>query len=208
MRLYFAPGSCSLSPHIVLREAGVPFELELVSLNTHKTKDGRSFYDVNPKGYVPVLELDDGRVLTEGSVIVQYIADAHPKGDTKLLPPAGSFERVRVQEWLNFVATELHKAFSPLFAKTTPDDLRAAIKEKIGKRLDYVATQLGDKPYLTGDAFTVADAYLFTILRWSFSMKIDLPKVLAEYVARVSDRPAVREALTVERLDKPAHATA
>jgi glutathione S-transferase len=205
MRLYFAPGACSLSPHIVLREAAVPFELELVSLNTHKTKDGRNFYDVNPKGYVPVLELDDGQIVTEGPVIVQYVADL--LGDTKLLPPAGSFERVRVQEWLNFVGTELHKAFSPLFAKTTPDEYRAATKEKIAKRLDYVATQLGEKPYLMGDTFTVADAYLFTVLRWTFSMKIDLPEVLAEYVARVSARPKVRETLDVERLDIPAHAT-
>jgi glutathione S-transferase len=204
MRLYFSPGACSLSPHIVLREAGIPVELELVSFNTHKTKGGADFYAINPKGYVPALELADGSLLTEGPVIVQYIADQKP--ESKLVPAAGTIERVRVQEWLNFVGTELHKGFSPLFGDAPPE-YKATVKQRLAKRFDYVAKQLEGKQYLTGDTFSVADAYLFTILRWSFPMKIDLPGPLAEYFTRVSERPHVREALDAEKLATPPHAT-
>ena len=204
MRLYYSPGACSLSPHIVLREAGIPVELELVSLNTHKTKSGADFYGINPKGYVPALELADGSILTEGPVIVQYIADQKP--ESKLVPPAGSIERTHVLEWLNFVGTELHKGFSPLFGGA-PDEYKAAVKQRLANKFDYVSKQLEGKQYLTGDTFTVADAYLFTILRWSFAMKIDLPRPLAEYFTRVSERPHVREALDAEKLALPSHAT-
>jgi glutathione S-transferase len=203
MKLYFSPGACSLSPHIVLREAGIPFELELVSLNTHKTKSGKDFYAINPKGYVPVLELPDGSILTEGPIIGQYIADQKP--ESKLLPPAGSLARVRVQEWLNFIGTELHKGFGPLFGHA-PEEYQATVKARLAKRFDWLATELEGKQFLMGDTFMVADAYLFTILRWSLPMKIDLPRTLAEYVTRVSERPAVREALDAEKLATPAPA--
>ena len=202
MRLYFSPGACSLSPHIVAREAGIPVELELVSLNTHQTKSGKDFYAINPKGYVPTLELSDGQILTEGPAIVQYLADQKP--DALLLPPAGTRERLRVQEWLNYIGTELHMAFGPLFGKTTPDEYKTTVKEGLVKKFAFLAKHLEGKKFLTGDTFTVADAYLFTILRWSFPMKIDLPKALAEYVTRVSERPAVKEALDAEKVSAPA----
>ncbi|MDB5218821.1 MAG: glutathione S-transferase [Myxococcaceae bacterium] len=202
MRLYFSPGACSLSPHIVMREAGIPVELELVSLNTHKTKSGHDFYGINPKGYVPVLELPDGSILTEGPVIAQYLADLKP--ESKLLPPAGTLERTRVQEWLNYVGTELHKGFGPLFSDA-PDEYKTKVKQTLAKKFDFVSRSLEGKQYLTGDTFTVADAYLFTILRWSFPKKIDLPRLLAEYFTRVSDRPHVREALDAEKLAMPGH---
>ncbi len=204
MRLYFSPGTCSLSPHIVFREAGLPVELELVSLNTHKTKSGKDFYGINPKGYVPVLELPDGSILTEGAVIVQYLADQNPAA--KLLPPAGTMERTRVQEWLNYVATELHKGFGPLFG-SAPDEYKATVRQSLAKKFDYLVKQLEGKQYLTGDTFTVADAYLFTILRWSFVLKVDLPRPLGEYFTRVADRPHVAEALEAEKLHIPPHAT-
>ena len=142
MRLYYSPGACSLSPHIVLREAGIPVELELVSLNTHKTKSGADFYGINPKGYVPALELADGSILTEGAVIVQYIADQKP--ESKLVPPAGTIERTHVLEWLNFVGTELHKGFSPLFGGA-PDEYKAAVKQRLANKFDYVSKQLEGK---------------------------------------------------------------
>ena len=174
MKLYFSPGACSFSPHIVLREAGLPFQLEKVDLKTHKTAGGADFYAVHPKGYVPALQLDDGQVLTEGAAIVQYIADRNP--ESKLAPAAGTMDRYRLQEWLTFIATELHKAYSPLFKATTPDEVKLAQKDLIGRRLDYVAKHLGGKQYLMGDVFTAADAYLFTILRWSKGVNIDLGK--------------------------------
>jgi glutathione S-transferase len=204
MRLYFSPGACSLSPHIVFREAGIPVEQELVSLNTHKTKSGADFYGISAKGYVPALELPDGSILTEGPVVVQYLADQKP--ESKLLPAAGTMERTRVQEWLNFVGTELHKGFGPLFGDA-PDEYKATVKERLGKKFAYVAKQLEGKKYLTGDTFTVADAYLFTILRWAFAKHIELPGPLPEYFTRVSERPHVREALDAEKLGMPAPAT-
>src|SRR5499426_375484 len=164
MKLYFAPGACSLSPHIVLREAGQNPDLVQVDLREKKTKDGGDFNKVNPKGQVPVLETDDGIVLTEGPVIVQYVADKAP--NSKLAPPAGSKERYQVQEWLNFITSELHKNFGPIFRPTTPDAYKTISKENLGKRFDWLDKQLVSKQYLMGDEFTVADAYLFTVLRW------------------------------------------
>jgi glutathione S-transferase len=199
MKLYFSPGACSLSPHIVLREAGLPFQLEKVDLRTHKTASGGDYYAVNPKGYVPALELDDGQILTEGATIVQYIADKNP--ESKLAPPAGTMERYRLQEWLNFIATELHKGYSPLFKSSSSDDLKQAQKEALGRRFDYTTRRLENRPYLMGDTFTVADAYLFTILNWSKGVNIDLGRwpALRAYMDRASSRPAVRAAMEAER---------
>ncbi len=199
MKLYFSPGACSLSPHIVLREAGLPFQLEKVDLKAHKTAGGADFYAVNPKGYVPALQLDDGQVLTEGAAIVQYIADRKP--ESKLAPAAGTMERYRLQEWLTFISTELHKAYSPLFKATTPDETKLAQKDLIGRRLDFVAKHLDGKQYLMGDVFTAADAYLFTILRWSKGVNVDLGKwpTLPPYIDRISARPAVAAAMEAER---------
>ena len=207
MRLYYAPGACSLSPHIVLRESGVKFELEQVDNKEKKTKSGRNFWEVNPKGQVPVLELDDGNRLTEGPVIVQYVADQKP--DSGLAPRCGTPERYRVQEWLNFTTSELHKTFGPIFRPTTPDAFKALSKENLGKRFDWLDKQLAGKNYLMGDKFTVADAYLFTVLRWSPRIEIDLAKWpnLKSYVDRVAARPKVREAMEAEGLLQPAAAS-
>jgi len=200
MRLYFAPGACSLSPHIVLRETDTRFDLEQVNNQEKKTKSGLDFWTINGKGQVPVLELDNGERLTEGPVIVQYIADHKPSAG--LIPAAGSIERYRVQEWLNFVTSELHKSFGPIFRPTTPDAYKAISRENISKRFDWLDKQLGGKQYLTGDKFTVADAYLFTVLRWSPRVDIDLGKWpnLKAYVDRVAARPKVKEALKAEGL--------
>ncbi len=202
MKLYFAPGACSLSPHIVLRETGTPFELEQVNNQEKKTKSGADYWGINPKGQVPVLELDNGDRLTEGPVIVQYIADKNP--ESGLAPAAGSNERYRVMEWLNFTTSELHKSFGPLFRPTTPDAYKAISKENLGKRFDWVDKQLAGKQYLMGDKFTVADAYLFTVLRWSQRVEIDLAKWpnLKAYVDRVAARPKVQDALKAEGLVK------
>jgi glutathione S-transferase len=200
MKLYYAPGACSLSPHIVSREAGIDLELEQVDLREKKTKTGTDFLSINPKGQVPVLEIAAGQRLTEGPIIVQYLADQ--KHATDLMPAAGSPDRYRVQEWLNFVASELHKTYGPLFRPTTPDEFKKLSKEVIGKRLDWIDQQLAGKHYLMGDKFTVADAYLFTVLRWSPRVEIDLgkwPNVKA-YVDRVAARPKVQEALKAEGL--------
>jgi glutathione S-transferase len=156
MRLYFAPAACSLSPHIVLREVGASFDLEQVDNRQKKTKSGADFWTINPKGYVPVLELDTGARLTEGPAIVQYIADMNPAAG--LVPPAGSMERYRVMEWLNFVTSELHKSFGPMFNPATPDTYKAILRENIGRRFDWLEKQVSDKQYLMGDKFTVADA--------------------------------------------------
>jgi len=200
MKLYFAPGACSLSPHIVSREAGIPLELEEVNNREKKTKSGRDYWSINPKGQVPVLELDDGERLTEGPIIVQYLADRNPASG--LVPPAGSIERYRVQEWLNFVTSELHKTFGPIFRPTTPEEYKTISKENLGKRFDWLNEKLAGKQYLMGDKFTVADAYLFTILRWSPRIGIDLAKWpnLKSYIDRVGARPKVQEALKAEGL--------
>ncbi len=200
MKLYFSPGACALHPQIALREAGLDFELVRVDLRAHKLHDGTDFYSINPKGYVPVLELDDGSRLTEGAVIDQFVADKSPQA--KILPAAGTIERVRVQEWLHFIGTEIHKQFSPLFNPQLPEGERTAQQTKIGKRFDYIQSQLGEKPFLPfGDQFTVADGYLFNMLRWTQFTGIDLTKwpALAAYSARVESRPAVKAALEAER---------
>jgi len=201
MKLYYVPGACSLSPHIALREAGLPFKLDRIDVKAgKKTQTGASYVAINPKGYVPALELDDGQVLTEGAVIVQYIADLKP--ETKLAPPNGTLERVRLQEWLHYIATELHKGYSPLYQAYAPDEFKAKWKEsKVLPRLDFLAKSLEGKKFLMGDTFTVADGYAFYVLRsWQGALKGDLSKwkVLADYYARVGERPSVKAALEAE----------
>ncbi len=199
MKLYFSPGACALHPQIALREAGIPFDLVRVDLRAHKLQDGADFYAINPKGYVPVLELDDGSRLTEGAVIDQWIADQKPAA--RILPPAGTIERVRVQEWLHFIGTEIHKQFAPLFNPQIAADQKAAQHEKIAKRLTYVQDELGAKPFLLGDTFTVADGYLYNMLRWTEFTGVDLSKwpALVKYFERVGERPAVKAAVEAER---------
>jgi len=202
MKLYFSPGACSLSPHIALREAGLHFDLDQVDLGTKKTVEGKDFTSINPNGYVPALELADGQVLTEGPAIVQYIADQVP--DKHLAPPAGSIARYKLMSSLNFISTELHKTFGPLFKSTTPEEARNATLAYLAKRLDYVNTQLVKTNFFCGDQFSVADAYLFTVLSWSRYVKLDLtpwPSVVA-YLERVGARPAVHAALVAEGLVK------
>jgi glutathione S-transferase len=198
MKLYYSPGACSLSPHIVLREAGIPFELDRVHGGTKKTSTGVDYKTINPLGYVPLLQLDDGKKITEGVAIVQYLADLKP--ESKLAPAAGSFDRVRLQEWLTFVSSEIHKSFSPIFAKTLSDDAKQFFKDKLAGRFDWLNAQLANQPYLMGEGFTVADAYLFTVLRWTKPVGIDLSKwpALKVYVDRVGARPAVKAALDAE----------
>ncbi|MDE1899543.1 MAG: glutathione transferase GstA, partial [Xanthomonadaceae bacterium] len=162
MKLYFAPGACSFSPHIVLRELGLPFDLVQVDLRSKATRDGRDFRAINPKGYVPTLELDDGRILTEGPAIVQYLADRKPEAG--LAPANGSFERYQLQEWLNFISTEIHKQFSPLFNPDTPDAVKRQQIEKLGGRFTEVGAVLGKHDYLLAGGYSVADAYLYTVL--------------------------------------------
>ena len=198
MKLYFTPGTCSLAPHIALREAALTFGLEQVDLAARTTKGGKDFTKINPKGYVPALELDGGQILTEVAVILQYVADAKPKA--RLAPPAGTFERYRVLEWLNFISSELHKGFAPMFRPTTPDDYRKLSLENIAGRLGFVDRQLAGKDYLMGRPFTIADAYCFTIVRWSKMFDIDLQRWsnLEAFMARTGGRPQVRAALEAE----------
>ncbi len=202
MKLYYSPGACSLSPHIALREAGVPVELKKVDLPAKQLDGGGDYLQVNSKGQVPVLELPDGSVLTEGPAIVQYIADQKP--DSKLAPKAGTLERYRLQEWLNFITSELHKQFSPLFNKTAAPEWKAGAMANITKRFDWLNKQLDGKTYLMGEQFTVADGYLFTILNWARHVGMDLadyPAIKA-YHERVRARPKVQEALKAEGLIK------
>lgn len=201
MKLYYSPGACSLAPHIVLREAGATFDLQKVDTRAKKLPDGSDFFAVNPKGYVPVLELDDGDRLTEGVVIQQFIADKNP--GAKLAPAHGTRERLKLEEWLVYLSTEVHKGFSPIFNPATPDDAKAQAKEKVGQRLDFIETALSDgRQYLTGDSFTVADAYLFTLSNWTNFVGMDLGKwpKLKAYTGRVASRPAVQAALKAEGL--------
>jgi glutathione S-transferase len=202
MKLYYSPGACSLSPHIVACEAGIPVELEKVDLASHKTEKGQDFMAINPKGYVPALRLDDGSVLTEGPAIVQYLADQKPA--TGLAPAAGSIDRYRLQEWLTFIGTELHKSFGTLFNKASSDDAKQGAKTTIGKRLGYLNEQLASRQFLLDGKFTVADAYAFTIVNWTNFVGIDLKPYanLTAYMARVSGRPGVQEALKSEGLMK------
>jgi len=202
MKLYYSPGACSLSPHIVASEAGIPLELEKVDLASHKTEGGQDFLSINPKGYVPALRLDDGSVLTEGPAIVQYLADRKPA--TGLAPSAGTIERYRLQEWLTFIGTEVHKNFGTLFNKASSDDAKQTAKANIAKRLGYLNEQLAERQFLLGSTFTVADAYAFTIVNWTNFVGIDLkpyPNVGA-YMARIGSRPKVQETLRAEGLLK------
>ncbi len=202
MKLYYSPGACSLSPHIVANEAGLAIDLEKVNLAEHKTESGQDYMAVNPKGYVPALRLDDGSVLTEGPAIVQYLADQKPASG--LAPAAGTIDRYRLQEWLNFIGTELHKSFSPLFNKASSDDVKNTAMTSINKRLGYLNDQLASRQYLMGGNFTVADAYAFTIVNWTNFVGIDLkpyPNVGA-YMGRVAARPKVQETLKAEGLVK------
>lgn len=202
MKLYYSPGACSLSPHIVLHEAGLAFEAIAAPTKTHTLPDGTDYYRINPLGYVPYLTLDDGRSLHEGPVIVQYIADLVPA--KQLVPANGTFERYKLQEWLNFIGTELHKTFSPLFTPNTHETTKAAAIDRIHNRLKWVEGEFAGKQYLLGDTFTVADAYLFTVSNWGQYVGISLdayPNLLA-YRARVAARPAVQAAMKAEGLLK------
>ena len=200
MKLYYSPGACSLSPHIALREAGIPFEVEKVNLKVKRTETGIDYDTINPKSYVPALVMNNGELLTEGPAIVQYLADLAPA--KKLAPSAGTLERYRLQEWLNFISTEIHKSFGMLFNPKVPEEMRNAVKARLVKRLGYAATALEGKDYLLGGTFSVADAYLFTMLRWAHPIGIDLSPWpgLKEYFNRVAARPAVISAMKAEGL--------
>lgn len=201
MKLYYSPGACSLSPHIVLREAGMDFEIERVDLGNHLTETGADFLQINPKGYVAALRLDDGQVLTEGAAIVQFIADLRP--ESGLAPKPGTLERARLQEHLNYIAAEYHKAFGPLFSSDASDTAKAAAATNVGRRLDYFERIFADgRSYLLGDTFSVADAYLFTVSNWTKPTGIGLDKWpnVSGFVTRVASREKVREAMRAEGL--------
>jgi len=202
MKLYYAPGACSLSPHIVAREAGVDVQLAKVDLRSHKVEDGADYYGVNPKGYVPALEVSQGQVLTEGPAIVQYLADQKPQSG--LMPAAGSLDRYRVAETLAFISSEIHKTYSPLFNPAVPEEYKTMAKAKLVDRYRWVDAQLEGKSFLLGDAFSVADAYLFTVTNWAKPVGIDISgfKNLGAFMGRVAARPAVQEAMKAEGLLK------
>lgn len=202
MKLYYSPGACSLSPHIALQEAGLAYTPVLASTKSHKLQDGTDYYTINALGYVPVLELDNGERLREGPAIVQYIADQVP--DKQLAPANGTLARYRLQEWLTFIGTELHKGFSPLFNPATPENYKPMVRERLLQRLQWVDGQLAGKQYLMGDQFTVADGYLFTVTNWTQPTKLDISGLanLAAYRERVGARPAVQAAMKAEGLLK------
>jgi glutathione S-transferase len=202
MKLFYFAGACSLSPHIVLLEAGLPFTLEKVDRATKKTAAGIDYLTINSKGAVPALQLDDGKVLTEGPAVVQYLADLKP--ESGLAPPAGSFERYQLMEMLNYITSEVHKGFGPLFNKEASAEWKDAAKSALGKKFDWLSAYLQGKSFLLGNAFTVADAYLFTVLSWSAHVGIDLKKwpVLADFHSRIAQRPMVQQALREEGLLK------
>jgi len=202
MKLFYAPGACSLASHIALHETGLPFAIDKLNVPTKTTSGGDDYMQINPKGYVPALMLEDGSVLTEGAVILQYVADQKP--DAGLAPKAGTMERYRLQEWLNFIGTEVHKSYSPLFNKAATDEMKSAARNLLAKRLGYVEAQLANKPYLMGDSYTVADIYLFVVLGWSAHVGVDLDPFpqIKSYVARIGARPAVQAAMKAEGLIK------
>jgi glutathione S-transferase len=202
MKLYYSPGACSLSPHIVLHEAGLPCELVLASTKSHKLQDGTDYYTINPKGSVPLLELDDGERLTEGPAIVQYLADQVP--DRKLAPPAGTMARYRLMEWLNFITSELHKSFGAFFMPNMPDEAKALYRNRLRQRLQYVDGQLAGKSYLMGEDFTVADAYLFTVTNWTGATQVDIDDLanIQAFRQRMLARPSVQAAMKHEGLIK------
>jgi len=201
MKLYYSPGACSLSPHIVLHESGLPFEAVLASTKTHQLQDGTDYYGINPLGYVPLLELDNGERLREGPAIVQYVADQVPA--KQLAPANGTMPRYRLQEWLTFIGTELHKGHSPLFVPTTPEDYKPQLRERLMSRFTWVDQQLAGKDYLLG-SFSVADAYLFVVARWGQFVGVDHSGLahLAAFQQRMEQRPAVQAALRTEGLLK------
>ena len=201
MKLYYAPGVCSLSPHIVLREAGAVFTIEKVETATRRTETGHDFTAINPKGYVPALVIDCGEVITEGAAIIQYIADRFPAAN--LAPDYGTLARTRLQEQLNFIASEVHKAFYPLFNPAASAEAKAAAIVTVSKRLDYIESLLSDgRPYLLDGTFSIADAYLFTVASWTGPTGISLERWphLTAYLKRIGDRPAVRAAMQAEGL--------
>ena len=202
MKLYYSPGACSLAPHIVLRESAMRFELERVDTATHKTEHGVDFYTINPKGYVPVLELDNGERLTEGPIIAQYVSDEAKRRD--LMPACGTLARYRVMEWQNYITSELHKSFGPLFNPAFDAATKTLFKTGLRKRYEWVSDQLRGKQYLTGDAFSAADAYLFTVTAWAKYVGLDLAACvdLQAFLGRVAARPAVQEAMKAEGLLK------
>ena len=200
MKLYYAPGACSMASHIALYETGLPFEIDKYNGPANKTGSGEDFTKINPKGYVPAIKLDDGNILTEGAAILQYIADQKP--DAGLAPKAGTLERYRLQEWLTFIGTEIHKSYSPLFNKDAAPEVKDYARNLLTKRLGYVESQLDNKQFLMGKRFTVADAYLFVVLSWSRHVGYDLspfPKI-KEYLAHIAVRPSVQAAMKAEGL--------
>lgn len=204
MKLYYSPGACSLSPHIVALEAGIALQFEKVDGKAKRTESGQDFWQVNPKGYVPALELDNGELLTEGPAIVQYLADLKP--ESHLAPANGTLARYRLQEMLGYINSEIHKSYSPLFKPDTPEATRAERKAYLLKRYQLVEDVLAKQPFLLGDTFTTADAYLFTVTNWAKHVDLDLsgfPALLA-FQKRVAERPAVQKAMQAEGLIKAA----
>lgn len=202
MKLYYSPGACSLASHIALYETGLPFEADQIIKTTKMTAGGENFMQINPKGYVPAIRLDDGSILTEGAAVLQYIADQRP--GSGLAPKAGTMERYRLQEWLTYISSEIHKSFSPMFSKDAAEEVKSYARNMLGKRLGYAETQLANKPYLMGDHFTVADAYFFVVMNWSNIVGFDLapfPRIKG-YLARIAVRPAVQAAMKAEGLIK------
>lgn len=198
MKLYYAPGTCSLSPHIVLRELDLPFDLIRVDNRAKRTEDGRDFLAINPKGYVAALEIDGGQVLTEGPAISQYLADLRPEAG--LAPPAGSWARSQLHEWLNFISAEIHGGFGPLFNRDLPEAARAWWQARLEKRLDYVATALRERQALVQDRYGLADIYLYAVLLWAPQLGVDLARwpALVAFLRRIESRPAVQAALAAE----------
>jgi glutathione S-transferase len=204
MKLYYSPGACSLAVHIAAREANVPLSLEKVDLGARKTESGADYLAINPKGYVPALGLTDGSVMTEGTALLQFMADRNP--DAKLAPAQGSMERYRLQEWLGFINSEIHKGFSPLWNPASPDATKAAARDRLAQRFTYLDQTLAAQPYLMGEQFTVADGYLFTVMNWTNILGIDVTGYshLRAFMDRVGSRPKVREAMIAEGLLKQA----
>ncbi|MGO4704795.1 glutathione transferase GstA [Microvirga sp. 2MCAF38] len=204
MKLYYTPGACSLAPHIVAREAGLPITLVKVDLSKNLTETGENFRAINPKGYVPAIALKDGSLLTEAAAIIQYLADQQPGAG--LAPANGTTERYRLIEWLTFISSEIHKGFSSLWNPATPDSMKAAAQDRLATRFAYLDETLAKRPFLMGEAFSIADAYLFTVVSWTNFHAIDISsfKNLSAFMARVAARPKVQEALVAEGLKQAA----